>query len=542
MTSRVPPLVLANITSDTHSGPGAPTRKHSLFSLAAQPRLPSPRKPLTLATPKPQSIDQSPRAEKSLEKIGKKKIATDDHATVALPSPREKAAKVNALSSLPPSEPATPQIAAHSEPVLKAVYKSSKVAMPATLLQKAEVDQRSKALAKLIVDDILHNRMKDGHAYKSGAIGASFYTENLNDILQPLVKSTSNKYVATDQLMQEAFADDFKANDGWKNAQNVYGNAMRTVVDLHRIGDLDALDHENQQLVRGKLEGGAEVIVRNLIGHPPKLGAAGLPPSVTNFLVYADQYFHEKLMQGDTTRNMSTEKMNETRIALQNNLLLNYLLKPMLEALAPPSASKTEKWFIDLALKTLSKHAGALISQILAQSFAQSPNEFREKVVLKHATEEQNKRVEQRIAKFKSNTIAGHKRSRSADTPLIDPRTMHEKARLNKKEEAQRKPQGSGKTMKEDPPVRTDDIDLQNFESELQDALDFVARANRTTQATPGVVTITTTSALADTLKTTTTMTTTTTTATAPAPVSAKPLAAASPRLPDTSADATQDH
>lgn len=309
----------------------------------------------------------------------------------------------------------------------------SQVEVPTWLLEKSARNYLPNLLADLIVDDILAGEMLADQVHKVGRTDSAFYRDRLPPQLQPLVKPSLHSTVSSSKLIQAMFAEDFKTNAGWLEAKKVYAAIAAQFVYSSLQGEreieIGTIDPELKGAMHEKLKGRAEVIVRYLLGHPVSLKNSPLPERLTDFLVHCDQRFHMQLMKGERTRHFTSHQMRDARIALQKQLLVTYLLQPMLSGLAPSRPSQTEIWLLSLLMYHLLVALPPLNNDVFAQSFATSPKRFREAVQGKHEAEErqeriekQRRRTEQRKATFK--TRPGHVRSRSAETPLIDTRSL----------------------------------------------------------------------------------------------------------------------
>ena len=318
--------------------------------------------------------------------------------------------------------------------MLRRIRARSQVEVPTRLLEKSARNYVPNLLADLVVDDILAGEMLADQLHKVGRTDSAFYREKLPPELKPLAKSSIHPTISSSKLIQAMFAEDFKNNAGWLAARALYdvsSESMQAQVQAKTTGDIEVgtIDPDLKEAIRETLKGRADVIVRNLLGHPARLKNSPLPERLTDFLVHCDQRFHRQLMQGERTRNFTSSQMRDARIALQKQLLVTYLLQPMLSGLAKARPSQTEIWFLSLLMSSLLKALPSLHDEVFVQSFATSPKRFQEAVKDKHETEErleriekQRKRTEQRKATFK--TRPGHVRSRSADTPLIDTRSL----------------------------------------------------------------------------------------------------------------------
>ncbi len=309
--------------------------------------------------------------------------------------------------------------------------------VPTRLLEKSERNYLPNLLADLIVDDILAGEMLADQVHKVGRTDSAFYRDSLPPALKPLATASLHPTVSSSKLIQAMFAEDFKTNAGWLQAKALYTAtaapyALASAQVQAQSGvdiEIGIIDPDLKEAIRDALKGRAEVIVRNLLGHPASLKNSPLPERLTDFLVHSDQRFHQQLMQGERTRNFTSSQMRDARMALQKQLLVTYLLQPMLSSLAPSRPSQTEIWLLSLLMSSLLKALPPLHNEVFAQSFATAPKRFQQAVQGKHEADErqekiekQRKRTEQRKATFK--TRPGHVRSRSADTPLIDTRSL----------------------------------------------------------------------------------------------------------------------
>ncbi len=442
MSSRVPvpALVLepgspeakpeAKISDRSSGGSGQPLGKRSA-SFIMKPQ-PAPKSPLGTPT--------SPRTLKQEGKGGSLGSVAKPGSPAKLVAGSASTASTASTSSTPVSTSSsasvssTSSIGQASEPVLRRVRARSQVEVPTRLLQKSERNYLPNRLADLIVDDILAGEMLADQLHKVGRTDSAFYREKLPPELKPLAQSAPHPTISSSKLIQAMFREDFKTNRGWLAARalcDVSSESMQAQIQAETTGEIEigTIDPDLKEAIRETLKGRAEVIVRNLLGHPARLKNSPLPERLTDFLVHSDQRFHMQLMQGERTRHFSSSQMRDARVALQKQLLVTYLLLPMLSELAQSRPSQTEIWFLGLLMNSLLKAVPSLQDDVFAQSFATSPKHFQEAVKVKHETEErlekiekQRNRTEQRKATFR--TGPGHVRSRSADTPLIDTRSL----------------------------------------------------------------------------------------------------------------------
>lgn len=450
MSNRVPTLALQSgppkaMSSGSSSASSVPpiSKRSASFILKPQPIPKSPRTAPTSARavkkedksasqPPVTAYGSSASSASTASTASTSAISSASTPNIASTSGISSASAPNIAT---PPDSSTSATAQSSEPVLRRIRARSQVEVPTRMLEKVERNYVPNLLANLIVDDVIAGEILADQLHKVGRIDSAFYLYKLPPELQPLAKSSIHSTISSSKLMQALFAEDFRANKGWLEARAIYAAAATSIDTPAPRGkkiDIGTVDPELKAAIREKLKGRAEVIVRSLLGHPASLKNSPLPERLIDYLVHCDQRFHMKLMQGERTCNFSSSQMRDARIALQKQLLVTYLLQPMLSGLAQARPSQSEIWFLSLLMSSLLKALPPLHDEVFARSFGTSPKRFQEAVTSKHAVEEklekmeklekQRQRTEQRKATFKSRP--GHVRSRSADTTLIDLRSL----------------------------------------------------------------------------------------------------------------------
>ncbi len=292
--------------------------------------------------------------------------------------------------------------------------------MPTRLLEKSAREYVPNMLADQIVDEVLKDELLPDQLHKVGRHVRDFHRDQLPSELQQLVTTPT---ISSSKLVQALFAEELRTNIGWCSARTLYANTMFEIVRGGETIAVGANDPVQKQALREKLTGNAEVIVRVLLGHPARVKDFPLPQSLISFLVHTDKRLHMALMQNEKTRNFTTTQMRDARMALQKQLLVTYLLQPMLSNLAPSKPQQQEIWFLGLLLSNMLKALPSLSNEVLGLSYADSPKQFQEAVTRKDTAERLQNIKETRKANLKSNR-SGHQRSRSADTRPIDPRSL----------------------------------------------------------------------------------------------------------------------
>ena len=295
--------------------------------------------------------------------------------------------------------------------------------MPSSLLQQAEDDFVPHLLAERIVDDIAKGELSSDQLHKVGRTVSAFYVKNLPDELQSLAKQQTTSTVSSSQLMQALFAEEFRTNIGWATAKTLYANAASEIAKDRKPIGVGDIDEQYKLAMKEKFKDPVEDIVRSLFGNRAGIKNSPLPERVVRFLVDCDQRFHKKLMEGPKTRDLSSQQMRDARVALQKQLLVTYLLQPMVCNLGAGKPQQKEIWLQSQLLQTMLDALPPLSNAVLAQSYAQSRKEFQEAVTQKDALERQKKIIDARQNTLRAGQ-RNHQRSRSADTPLVDSRTL----------------------------------------------------------------------------------------------------------------------
>ncbi len=357
-------------------------------------------------------------------------------------------------------------------------------------------------LAELIIDDICKGELLPDQLHKVGRHPGAFYRDKLPAELQTLANHQTTATVSSSKLIQALFAEAFRTNIGWCSARTLYANAMFEAARSGENITMGEMDKSQKQALCEKLKGHAEVIVRILLGHPAHVKDSPLPENLISFLVHCDQRFHMKLMEGEKTRNFTTTQMRDARVALQKQLLVTYLLQPMLSNLAATHPSQKEIWFLGLLMNSMLNALPVLSNEVLGLSYADSPKRFQEAVTRKDTTERLQKIKETRKANLKGNR-SGHQRSRSADTRPVDPRSLPTREQMmshramKRTESLMRKIEQETshfeevlietKTgMEENEVIRKAQADLRDFDlKELEDVLNILRERDINTPGNP---------------------------------------------------------
>lgn len=446
--------------SGNQQSPGLITRKPSYLSSPRPPeRLLSPRKPSALNLSTPSSPVESQPGEKASSAVS---------ACVPPLSPRSAADKTSLASPFMVS----------SEPTLTIPDASSKIRVnhPSKLHEKDA--EKFKEASMRIVDHFIQCNVNTDHPGKIGDVQGAFYVDNLGNDLKQLLHKFRSAYISSSELLERLFSQEIKSSDGWCTAKTVFTQTIDIIATYNGESNPEFFDSDTQDAIKTKLNGCAEVLVRQLFDSPVSLDVTPLPKNLIHFLIQCDQYFYDQLLSSEKTKHFSHDQMREARSALQNQLLMSYALKPLLEELTQPCKDKLKQWFVTAIMDSAAAQAEIFVQKILKRSFSEAPSELREKFFSRQNPLEKNKRIDE----FKNNLparLSAHSRSRSGDASPIDPMAMRESARRIK----QRNKSG-GETMqqvqqipayKEQSKIGTQkyrpSIDLQDFGNELDSAL-----------------------------------------------------------------------
>ena len=308
-----------------------------------------------------------------------------------------------------------------SEPVFRIVRE--KMQVPSSLLKKNEIDYVPNMLGDMIVDEICKGELLPDQLHKIGRMPTAYRRERLPRELQALAKQFPNPAVSSTKLLQALFADDFKKNAGWCRTRT---NCELVISDVARQGKSIEIGQNDPQIAmdeKKRLASHARNIARNIFHEPGPFNKSALPERLLNFLSHCDQHFHERLMHDIKTRQFTTMQMRDARIALQKQLLVTYLLQPMLTNLVSAAPSQSEIWFLGQLLKSMLDAVPPIFTQIFDKSYANSPKQFQQAVTEKQKQEKLQQIRAERTASFRKKP-GGHQRSRSADVKLVNPESL----------------------------------------------------------------------------------------------------------------------
>ncbi len=295
--------------------------------------------------------------------------------------------------------------------------------VPSSLLKKNEIDYVPNMLGDMIVDEICKGELLPDQLHKIGRMPTAYRRDRLPRELQALAKDFPNPAVSSTKLLQALFADDFKKNDGWCRTRKICELIISDVARQGKSIELGQNDPGIAMDEKKRLASHARNIVTNIFHEPGPFNKSALPERLLNFLIYCDQHFHERLMHDSKTRHFTTVQMRDARNALQKQLLVTYLLQPMLTNLVSAVPSQSEIWFLSQLLKSMLDAVPPIFTQIFDKSYANSPKQFQQAVSEKHKQEKLHQIRAERTASFRKKP-EGHQRSRSADVKLVNPESL----------------------------------------------------------------------------------------------------------------------
>lgn len=515
MSTKVPPLNLARNSSSSTLGNTLSGNSSAISNLVSvendksstQPPRPMPQSPRSIKN-LAQVVPQSPRLLKSvtqptaqfphpLKKKTQLHTESPTSTKVSVHAEKDKALTGNqlAIEALPKTTRNTTVVSSASgtlipepsrEPVFKVTRK--RVEVSSSRLEKAERDYVPTMLGNMIIEHICKGELLPDQLHKVGRMPPAYRRDKLPPELKILAEKLSDPYIPAPKLLQGLFAEDFKKTPGWQSATVVCVHIMREIAIRGPVIEVGEVDPQVKESIQTRLQAHANSIVLCLLGHPVSLSKSPLPSNLTDFLISCDQHFHMNLMQGEQTRHFTTEQMRDARMALQKQLLVTYLLQPMLSNFASPFPSQTEIWFFGMLLKGMLKALPPFSNDVLGMSYANSPKKFQDAVTEKYKIERLQKIRNTRKATFRTKQ-GNHQRSRSADVKLVDPnslptREQMQKYRATKRTESLAKEfeksarqfdnllESVGKNVEENSNVSKALDDLKNFNAdELADVL-----------------------------------------------------------------------
>lgn len=320
-------------------------------------------------------------------------ICTDSRQVLALPLNSSVSAAIAGASTSPTSTVLLP--VPSSEPALR----SSQVIRNVPASNQLEYSERNDvltALADLIVDDHLEGPLLANQLPPIGRPASAFYREQLPQKIQALIQpthphipSTIPSTISSATLIPDVFAEDFRENRGWRTSKILYENIVAHIELSNFAHTFDDISQPLIKAFRDRLEKASEVIVRLLLGDPVNVKNSPLPKWVMAFFFYCDQRFHRKLMEGKRTQHLTTAQMHQARAELQQQLMMTYLLEPMLSGLAPRNSPQKQARFRSIILTRLNKALPTLQRDLFRLSFANAPKDFQNAVSEKYEQETQ---------------------------------------------------------------------------------------------------------------------------------------------------------
>lgn len=402
------------------SPPGSAEKGSKKTKIPASPRTP-PK--LTSLSPKSSSfrlpaqpIPRSPRAIKESKELSPRDKKSSDYSKYISDS-SQSTKQVISTTHFANSSSETLS-ASHPEIVVSPIRLVSRVVkkeIPTQLLENLGNEYAHHTLINLMIDDICAGSLSLDNRHAIGRGDSAFYIEKLPSVLQAYIKDQNQKTISCSQLLINIFSSAFHANEGWSVAKILYANLMFQEKNKIQIPIGENI-HLVEDAERKKLKNFAEVIAKTIFGKPASIKNSPLPKILIDDLVYADQYFHEKLLNHKSTKNWSIEQMRDARYSLLKLLSVTRLLMPMFTRLAGKQPSQQEIWCLGLILQNLLGSAFELAKEILPISFSSSNLDLQKRVQEK----EKNERIQSRTKTFKTKQPSRHVRSRSADTTPID--------------------------------------------------------------------------------------------------------------------------
>lgn len=298
-----------------------------------------------------------------------------------------------------------------SVPVLKIL----KVNIPSELLKQLEAEHTDHTLINLLIDDVCKHSLRLDSRHALGRTDSAFYINKLPEVIKPFTKDMNQSTIPSSKLLQAVFSERFRKNTGWATAKIIYANSIWEEKSSKEL-DIGENDPATTTAERERLKEIAKTVATTIFGHPPAIKNSPLPADLINALIYADQYFHEKLLTNEKTQHWSTEEIRDARRSMIKLLTVTRLLMPMITGLAEKKPDQKEIWLLGIILQTLLRSAEVFSKEIFVASFAKSSASLQKLAMEKEKIE----RVHARTKIFKTKTTIRHARSRSADTTPID--------------------------------------------------------------------------------------------------------------------------
>jgi hypothetical protein len=261
-------------------------------------------------------------------------------------------------------------------------------------------------------------------------------------------------------LLRAVFSPEFRSNEGWAIAKILYANGIINEEKKYDIA-MGENDPATKEAARLRLKQLASDMSQSIFGDPISIKNSPLPKRLIDDLIYADQKFHEKLLNDKKKQDWSTQQIRDARCSLFKLLCVTRLLMPMVASLARRNPAQLEVWCLGLILQTFLKSASVLSDEILVTSFARSNLSLQ-----KSANEKENReRIQGRTKNFKTRKPTHHARSRSADTTPVDLSKLISPQEVKKKRAIE-------KTQKTVSELSIDDEDFANVIKQSGTALE----------------------------------------------------------------------
>ena len=343
-----------------------------------------------------------------------------------------------------------------SVPMLK-IFKKH---IPSDVLKNLEEEHVHHTLFNLLVDEICSSPLLLDQRHAIGRTDVAFYLQSLPEQLKPFAKGLNQQTTSSSKLLQAVFSSEFRSNTGWTVAKILYANA---IINEEKKSDiaLGENDSATKEAARLRLKALASGMSQSIFGDPISIKNSPLPKRLIDDLIYADQKFHEKLLNDKTKQDWSTQQIRDARCSLFKLLCVTRLLMPMVANLARRNPSQLEVWCLGLILQTFLKSASVLSNEILVTSFVRSNMSLQKRANEK----EKHERIQGRTKNFKTRKPTHHVRSRSADTTPIDLSTLMSPEEVKKKRALE-------KTQKTVSELFVDDEDFANVIKQSGTALE----------------------------------------------------------------------
>jgi len=282
-------------------------------------------------------IPANPRTPPKLTSLSPKSSSFRIPAQAAPKSPRQLKEQKEIPSSATSSS-ASSEITSFSQPEmpvssLRLISRIVRKEIPLEIIKNLNKECIQHKVINFLIDDICAGSFSLDNRQSIGRIDSAFYKEKLPDELQTYTKGLNQSTISSSRLLSNIFSEEFTVNEGWLSAKNLYVNFIFREKSREGISigenDADIKDAE-----RDRLKIFADLITKTIFGSPVKIKNSPLPKALVKSLIYADQRFHEKLLNHKSTQNWTIEQIRDARVSLLKLFCVTRLLMPMLTALA----------------------------------------------------------------------------------------------------------------------------------------------------------------------------------------------------------------